>query len=148
MCQKNSKEKKLKWLCQNNLIFTKIIELYQVSKWFSHRYSKRFQVLKCSSTLKLYKLKALLSKNRFYFFFLMFWHATTSPSFRIPRYWNYIFTYRFLKFFSFFIFNRTSQKSDKSNSIRLIFIKIIKKISIIKIYIKILIKYTLKYTLH
>ena len=49
---------------------------------------KRFQVLKCTNTLKLYTLKALLSKNQFYFFFQIFWHAKNPPSLRMPRYWH------------------------------------------------------------
>ena len=50
------------------------------------RYSERFQVTKRFNTLKLYTLKALLSKNRFYFFFLIFRHAKVPPAFRMPRY--------------------------------------------------------------
>ena len=46
------------FLCQISPIFTKISELYQVSK--------------CSNILKLYTLKALLSKNWFYLYFLIF----------------------------------------------------------------------------
>ena len=45
-------------------------------------------VTKCSNTLKLYTIKALLCKNRLYFFFLIFWHAKIPPSFRVPRYWH------------------------------------------------------------
>ena len=49
---------------QTNFIFTKIFELYQVT-----RYSERFQVTKCSNTSILYMLKALLSKIDSIFFF-------------------------------------------------------------------------------
>ena len=42
----------------------------------------------------------------------------------------------FLKCFAFLKFNMPRQKSDMNNSIRIIFIKIIIKINIIKIYIK------------
>ena len=51
---KKSGKKKFE-LCQNNQIFRKISEIYQVAK--------------CSNSLKLYKLKVLLSKNWFHFFF-------------------------------------------------------------------------------
>ena len=44
------------------------------------------QVSKCPNTLKLYALKSLLTKNCFYFLFLIFRHANISPSFRTPRY--------------------------------------------------------------
>ena len=57
MSQKNQTRKKLE-LGQNDVIFTKIFELCQV--------------LKCSNTLELYVLKALLGENWFYFFFLIF----------------------------------------------------------------------------
>ena len=57
MSQKNQIRKKLE-LGQNDVIFTKIFELCQV--------------LKCSNTLELYILKALLGENWFYFFFLIF----------------------------------------------------------------------------
>ena len=69
MSQKMRPEKKIE-LCQNLFIFTKIFKLYQLSILLGIH--KRFQVLKCPNTLKLYTLKALLSKNRFYFFFLIF----------------------------------------------------------------------------
>ena len=72
MPKKNQARKKFE-LRQNDLIFTKIFELYQVAK--------------CSNTFKLYRLKELLSKNRLYFFFFhIFWHAKITPSFRMPRY--------------------------------------------------------------
>ena len=52
-------DKKIVKLRQNDLIFTKIFEIYQAAK--------------CFNTLKLYtQLKGLLSKNRFDFFFLIF----------------------------------------------------------------------------
>ena len=54
MPKKNQARKKFE-LRQNDLIFTKIFELYQVAK--------------CSNTFKLYRLKESLSKNRLYFFF-------------------------------------------------------------------------------
>ena len=37
-----------------------------------------------------------LSKNRWYFFFLIFWHAKNPPSFGMQCYWHYLFTYLFL----------------------------------------------------
>ena len=42
----------------------------------------------------------------------------------------------FLKYFAFYKFNMPSQKYDTNNNIRIIFIKILIKINIIKIYIK------------
>ena len=92
-----------------------------------------FFVTKCFNTSILHTLKAFLSKNWLYFFFLIFWYARIPPCFRIPHCWHYFFT--FLKCFAFFKFNMSSQKSDKNNSIRVIFMKIIIKINIIKIYI-------------
>ena len=78
-------------LCQNDLTFTKIFELYQVTKWLD--IPKRFQMSNCSNNLKLYTSKALLRKNlflltQFYFFFLIFWHKRIPPSFRMPCYWH------------------------------------------------------------
>ena len=63
---KNQTRKKIE-LCQNDLIFTKIFELYHVTKCVDIH--KRLQVSKCFNTFKLYTLKVLLSKNWFYFFF-------------------------------------------------------------------------------
>ena len=64
MSQKIREEKKFE-LCQINVIFAKISNDKMI------RYSQRFQVAKCSNTSKLYTLKAL-SKNWFYFFFVIF----------------------------------------------------------------------------
>ena len=47
-------------------------DIWTISSVKMTRYSQRSKVLKCSNTLKLYTLKALLSKNRFYFFFVIF----------------------------------------------------------------------------
>ena len=41
-------------------------------------------------------LIALLSKNRFCFFFLIFWHAKITPFFRMWSYCHWFFTYLFL----------------------------------------------------
>ena len=65
------------FLCQNDKIFIKNFELYPV-----------FFLTKCLGTSKLYTtdvLKALLSKNWFYFFFLIFWYSKIPPSFRMLR---------------------------------------------------------------
>ena len=43
---------------------------------------------KCQNTLRLYTLKALLSKNQFYFFFLILWHAPIPVSIGTPCYWH------------------------------------------------------------
>ena len=46
---------------------------------------------KCLNTSELYTtgaLKALLRKNRFCFFFLIFWHAKIPLSSRMPRCWH------------------------------------------------------------
>ena len=55
-------------------------------------YSQRFfNYIKCHkdfNTLKLYTLKALLSKNLFHFFFLSFWHPSIPLFIGIPRYWH------------------------------------------------------------
>ena len=77
-----------------------------------------------------------LSKNWFYFFFLIFLHAKLPPSFRMPRYWYQFFTYLFFKCFEFLKFTTPNQKSDMNNSIRIIFIKIITKINFFNIYSK------------
>ena len=72
-----------------------------------------------------------LSKNRLYFFFLIFWHAKIPPSVLLVL----ILHAYFFKCFMFFKFIMPSQKSDANDSIRIIFIKIIIKINIIMIYI-------------
>ena len=64
ICFKISKEKKK----NNSQIFLNYIK-----------------VRKDFSTLKLYILKVLLSKNRFYFFFVIFWHSPISPFLAMPR---------------------------------------------------------------
>ena len=50
------------------------------------RQEKQYQEAKCPNTLILYTLNALLSKNQFYSFFLIFWHAKIPSSFRMSRY--------------------------------------------------------------
>ena len=88
-----------------------------------------------------------LCKNRFFFFLFSsadmqkFHHVLGCHNIGI----NSLLI--FFKFFAFFKFNMPSQKSDKNNSIRIIFIKIIIKINIIKIYIKIPISLQLNRTL-
>ena len=68
--------------------FLRYILTENVSKNF-----KLYQVSKCPNISILQILKTLLSKNRFYFFFLIFWHAKIPPSFRMPHYWNWFLTY-------------------------------------------------------
>ena len=90
------------------------------------RYSQKFQATKCSNNLKLYTLKALLNKNRFCFFFPVFFiqkfhHLSgniIAPSISINSSLIILF-----KFFAFFRFNMSSQKSDKNNGIKVCFIK-------------------------
>ena len=54
MFQKYQTKKKIE-LCQNDLIFTKIFELYQVFVCQNDsKMSELYQVAKCSNTLKLY----------------------------------------------------------------------------------------------
>ena len=71
-----------KYQTRKNLSFDKMtlqsekFNLYQVSKWLDIH--KRFQISKFSNTPKLYILKVLLSKNWFYFFFLIFRQAKLS----------------------------------------------------------------------
>ena len=69
-CPKKMRQEKNIELCQNVFMFTKIVKLYHVPIWLDIH--KRFQVRKCPNTLKLYTLKALLSKNWFCFFFFIF----------------------------------------------------------------------------
>ena len=71
----------------------------------SQRHLELYQVTKCSITIKLYTIKVILSKNWFYFFFLNFWHAKTSVSFRMSRYYHWFFIYLFRKWSAFFKFN-------------------------------------------
>ena len=52
------------------------------------RKEKLYRVSKCYNTLKWYTLKALLSKNWFYVFFLIFSYAKIPPSFTTPRCWH------------------------------------------------------------
>ena len=54
----------------------------------------------------------ILNKHWIYFFFLIFRHAKIPPSFGIPSYWYYFFTYLLSKCFTFFKFNIQSQKFD------------------------------------
>ena len=90
---KKNQTKKIE-LYQNDLIFTKMCVLYQVTKRLGIH--KRFQVLRCANTLKLYtSKKTLLSKNRFCFFLLIFWYSKNPPSFRMPRLWHWVFIYNF-----------------------------------------------------
>ena len=84
----------------------------------------------CSKILKLYTLKALRSKNWFYFFFLSSYMQKLYITLSV------LILYYFFKCISFFKFNMPNQKSNKNNSIRIIFIKIIIKINITKICIK------------
>ena len=77
----------------------------------------------------------LFSKNWFCFLF----HLLTSTNATIL--WDAMLLALFLhlhlfKCFAFFKFVMSGEKSDKNNSIRIIFIKIIIKINITKIYIK------------
>ena len=69
-CTKKIRQEKKTELCRNDFIFTKIFELYQVTKLT--RYSQKISRDKYFNTLKLYTLKALLSKNLFYFIFFIF----------------------------------------------------------------------------
>ena len=64
---------------------------------------------KCSNTFILYTLKALLSKNRFYFFFLIFSCAKILGCHAIGINSSLIF----FKCFALFKFTMPSQKSDK-----------------------------------
>ena len=83
----------------------KNFELYQV---FIHNFLwQNVSIL----TSILYTWKTLLSKNWFYFFFLIIWHAKIQPSFRIARYWHWFFTYLFFKCFVFFKFNMLDKKA-------------------------------------
>ena len=60
---------------KNDQRVKKIFELYKVFE------------AKCLNTSTLYTLKALLNKNRFYCFLVIFWHAKIPPFLRISRYW-------------------------------------------------------------
>ena len=62
-------------LCQNDNIFTKILS-----------YTKSLCGKKFQYSQIVYKLKALLNKNWFYFFFHIFSHAKSPPSSRMPCY--------------------------------------------------------------
>ena len=103
------------------------------SKYFNTSKGKMFQY----PHIVYYRRTLLqpLSKNRFYFFFLIFWHAKIHHLLgchAIVINSSLIF----FKGFPFFKFNIPKKKSDKDNSFRIIFIKIIIKINIIKIYVK------------
>ena len=73
----------IKSLYDKMTLFTKTSELYQMSK--------------CSNTFKLYTSEPLLSKNWFYFFFVIVWHQKLHPSFGMPRYWHRFFIYLLLR---------------------------------------------------
>ena len=82
------------FLCQNDWTFAMIFELYKSLCVKMTKYSQTlFNYIKslCGKMIQhsqmVYTLKALLSKNRFYFFFFqIFSHAKIPPFFRIPRY--------------------------------------------------------------
>ena len=100
------------------------------------RYSKKFEMVKSSSTRILYTLKALLRKNWFYFFLsssdiAQFQHLLGCLTMDIN---SSLIT--FLNPLCFFKFTLPSQKPDNTNSIRIIFIKIVIKINTFKIYLK------------
>ena len=79
-------------------------KIWTISKWLNIHKDFKWQ-----NTIKLYTLKALLSKNWFYFFFLIFCHAKIPPYFRMPRYWHpKIF---FTIIFTFFKFSMLDKKS-------------------------------------
>ena len=77
------------------LNFFKYIFWYKcikISKEKNLTYSQRFlSYIKCHkdfNILKFYTLKALLTKNWFYFLFFILWRAKVAPSIRIPRFWH------------------------------------------------------------
>ena len=75
----------------------------------------KFSVPKCSCTSISYTmpaLKALLRKNWFYFYFLIFWEVRFPPSFWMPRYRHQFFIELFFKCFTFFKFTMPSQNCD------------------------------------
>ena len=106
-----------------------LIHLYQNQKRkkFIHKTLNYIKGYKDFNTLKLYTLKALLSKNRFYFFFLIFWCHVTGINSSLS---SFLSALRFSNLVC-------EAKSDMSNSTRIIFIKIsIVKVNPIKTYIK------------
>ena len=97
----------------------KIFELYHVLKHnFCDKMFQYFQII--------YTLKALLSKNWCYLFFLIFWQAKFHYIFGCHAVGiNSALTFLLSAFLKF---NMPSQKSGTNNSIRITFIKIIIKI--------------------
>ena len=78
----------IKWLDIHKDFWT--ISSLCVSKWLDiHKDFWTISYLCVAKMLQYYwcALKALLSKNWFYFFFLIFWHAKFQ-SFRMPCYWH------------------------------------------------------------
>ena len=87
-----------------------LIHLYQNQERetklnYFQRFLKYIKCWKDFNTLKLYTLRALLSKNWLSFFFLIFQYAKIPPSIGMLRYWHQFFTYLFLSSFAFFKFN-------------------------------------------
>ena len=80
----------------SNIYFEIFCPKIQIRKTISS-----FHASKCSNTLKLSTLKALLSKNQFYLFFLIFQYTKIPPFFRMPRQEHEFFSYLFLIAFRF-----------------------------------------------
>ena len=81
-------------------------------------------------------LLQLFNNHWIYFFFLIFLTCTNPTIHWDATPQALILHLYFFKCFVFFKFNVPNQKSDMINSTRIIFVKIIIKINIIRIYIK------------
>ena len=95
MSQKKSDKNFLNYIKSSRKIFYVKMTRYS-QRFFNYikslcvkmtRYSQRF--LNYIKSQIAYTLKALLSKNWFCYFFLVFWHAKIPPAFKMTHYWDY-----------------------------------------------------------
>ena len=89
-------------------IYTNIIYIYTYTT--DALFKKCFSVSISYFVFYRHTLLWLFNKHCHYFFFIIFWKVSIPPSFWIPRYWYYFFTYGFFKFFAFFKFNMLDKK--------------------------------------
>ena len=100
------------------IFWYRFIKIRKEKNWTIHK--DLLNYIKCHkdfNTVKLYTLKALLSKNYFCFFFLILWHTPVSPFIVMPRcwhpnrWWDYLYIFHVSAGFTFSKFNMLSQKA-------------------------------------
>ena len=96
--QKELKHFGLEILVTHGILEQNVLNIFRYIFWYIYtkirkeKNSQRFRnYIKCHkdfNTLKLYTLKALLSKNWFFTSLLIFWHAKVPPYIGMPHYWH------------------------------------------------------------